>query len=95
MRDYPNGGFFFIDAAPIQAAGENGLHIEGIFEDAKRAIESGKVFVITGAVILNVAMSGIIATAYQTADGITITKQGETSIDIYIAENDVVTFSVD
>lgn len=47
MRDYPNGGFFFIDAAPIQAAGEDGLKIDGIFEDAKRAIEGGKVFVMT------------------------------------------------
>lgn len=46
MRDYPNGGFFFIDAAPIQAAGEEGLKIDGIFEDAKRAISGGKVFVL-------------------------------------------------
>lgn len=47
MRDYPNGGFFFIDAAPIQAAGNSGLKIDGIHEDAKRAIEGGKVFVLT------------------------------------------------
>ena len=47
MRDYPNGGFFFIDAAPIIAAGKTGLKIDGIFEDAKRAIEAGKLFVIT------------------------------------------------
>lgn len=47
MRDYSNGGFFFIDAAPIQAAGDAGLKIEDIFEDAKRAIKGGKVFVLT------------------------------------------------
>lgn len=47
MRDYPNGGFFFIDAAPIQAAGVNGLKIDGIYEDAKRAIAGGKVFVLS------------------------------------------------
>lgn len=48
MRDYPNGGFFFIDAAPIIAAGRGGLKIDGIFEDATRAIKAGKVFVMTG-----------------------------------------------
>ena len=47
MRDYPNGGFFFIDAAPIIAAGESGLKIDGISEDAKRAIKGGKVVVIS------------------------------------------------
>lgn len=63
MRDYSNGGFFFIDAAPIQAAGNAGLKIEGIFEDAKRAIAGGKVFVLTGLVISNVPMSGVVVSA--------------------------------
>ena len=47
MRDYPNGGFFFIDAAPIIAAGESGLKIDGIYEDAKRAIAGGKLLVVS------------------------------------------------
>lgn len=61
MRDYPNGGFFFIDAAPIQAAGENGLKIDGIFEDAKRAVEGGKVFVLTHVTVGTGANSGMTA----------------------------------
>lgn len=63
MRDYPNGGFFFIDAAPIQAAGNAGLKIDGIFEDAKRAIEGGKVFVLTGLTISDTPMSGVVVSA--------------------------------
>lgn len=95
MRDYPNGGFFFIDAAPIIAAGESGVKIDGIFEDAKRAFEAGKVFVVTGVTILGTAMSSCTATAYQGDDGIVISKQGEITFEIDIAENDTAVFTID
>lgn len=73
MRNYPNGGFFFIDAAPIQAAGENGLKIPGIFEDAKRAIEGGKVGIITGLIDSDdKPVGGVMATIYYTENDIQI-----------------------
>lgn len=92
MRDYPNGGFFFIDAAPIIAAGRDGLKIEGIFEDAKRAIEGGKVFVLTG-VPLTGAASGIIITAILGTESI---EGGEMDIQIMlqITNEDVILINV-
>lgn len=93
MRDYSNGGFFFIDAAPIQAAGNAGLKIEGIFEDAKRAIAGGKVFVLTGLVISNVPMSGVVFSAIggETTIGGTVT---ELTLTFQITNEDVIRINI-
>lgn len=92
MRDYPNGGFFFIDAAPIQAAGESGLKIDGIFEDAKRAAASGKVFVLTNfAPDEGTIINGVLAVASK-ADGVTAGMHvAEVTIAVVITSEDVVT----
>lgn len=92
MRDYPNGGFFFIDAVPIQAAGAGGLKIEGIFEDAKRAIAGGKVFVLTNFA----SEEGFIITGTMSAVSEPTMVSGgmmyaEKTIVVIIARNDVVT----
>lgn len=47
MRDYPNGGFFFIDVTEIQPVGTDGFEIEGIYDDMKRAVLSGKLIILT------------------------------------------------
>lgn len=92
MRDYPNGGFFFIDAAPIQAAGKDGLTIEGIFEDATRAIKGGKVFVLS-----NFAQDeGVLVNGVMTAIGESeIISAGlhlaEVTVALSITSEDVVT----
>ena len=95
MRDYPNGGFFFLDAAPIQAAGESGLKINGIFEDAKRAIAGGKVFVLTGLVSGDDALtfSGVVMFAYEDAGAI-IAETNVSGYMVNITSADVVTISV-
>lgn len=92
MRDYPNGGFFFIDAAPIIATGESGLKIDGIFEDAKRAIEAGKVFVITGRLSDSKPASGFVCfAAMSAADEISITDAPSGSYGYcYITSEDVI-----
>lgn len=100
MRDYSNGGFFFIDAAPIQAAGTNGLKIYGIFEDAKRAIAGGKVFVLTHIQLeqdgTSVKLSGVFATAGLSGTAIqaTATAYNDTYL-IMITNEDIITFVVD
>lgn len=93
MRDYPNGGFFFIDAAPIQAAGAEGLKIDGIFEDAKRAIAGGKVFVLTGLAISNVSTSGVVVSAM---GGETIIEGGSTEFTLMfqITNEDVILINI-
>ena len=92
MRDYPNGGFFFIDAAPIQAAGKTGLKIDGIHDEAKRAIKAGKLFVITGK--LSNSRPGSAFVCYATTDGddtVSITDApGGTYGYCYITSKDVV-----
>lgn len=97
MRDYPNGGFFFIDAAPIQAAGENGLHIEGIFEDATRAVKGGKVFVLTGCA----PAEGVLLNGTILYGGITENEGiggsatvGSFSINFSISSDDIVTLEI-
>ncbi len=95
MRDYSNGGFFFIDAAPIQAAGEGGLKIDGIYEDAKRAIKGGKVFVLTnfapdeGAIITGVM--GAVLEADGISAGLPVSEQ---TIALDITSEDVVTIEI-
>lgn len=93
MRDYPNGGFFFIDAAPIIAAGESGLKIEGIFKDAKRAIEGGKVFVLTGLTLGNAAVSGVIVSAALGDDSIE-GGDSELQIILQITDEDVILINI-
>lgn len=93
MRDYSNGGFFFIDAALIQAAGKSGLEIDGIFEDAKRAIEGGKVFVMTGLTMGGASVSGIILPAIlgdETIEG----GNSELTITYQITNENVVTINI-
>lgn len=93
MRDYPNGGFFFIDAAPIIAAGEGGLKIAGIFEDVKRAIEAGKVFVMTGIRIEQddeLFTSGVVTTMMSSAEAI----QGMSDIESVAVTTTVTTEDV-
>ena len=87
MRDYSNGGFFFIDAAPIIAAGEKGLKIDGIFEDAKRAVEGGKLVVVTNFPIEQTINSGmpVMIVAEGTLPDITgfiVNGNGETLFEI-------------
>ena len=96
MRDYPNGGFFFIDAAPIQAAGENGLKIDGIFEDAKRAVDGGKVFVLTN----YSPDEGVLATGTMTAASTLEGVQADCYIPngvitVVITPEDVVTITME
>ena len=94
MRDYPNGGFFFIDAAPIIAAGARGLKIEGIYEDAKRAIEGGKVFVLTGVTVNGTTISGIVLPA---VEKIGMSIEGgftELSLMFQITNEDVVIINI-
>lgn len=93
MRDYPNGGFFFIDAAPIIAAGESGLKIEGIFEDAMRAINGGKVFVMTGLTLNGGVVSGVILSAIGGAEGI---EGGDSELQIMfqISNEDVILVNI-
>lgn len=92
MRDYPNGGFFFIDAAPIIAAGASGLKIEGIYEDAKRAIEGGKVFVLTGVTVRDTAVSGLFVPAMlgETIEG----GYTELSLMFQITDEDVILINI-
>lgn len=93
MRDYPNGGFFFIDAAPIQAAGENGLKIDGIFEDAKRAVEGGKVFVMTNFASDESIVNGVMTVASETDTLSAGMSLAETTVSIVISPEDVVKIS--
>lgn len=93
MRDYPNGGFFFIDAAPIQAAGENGLKIDGIFEDAKRAVEGGKVFVLTAS-LEGAIFTGVMGTV-SASEGISaMLEVANQTIALTITSEDVVTIEI-
>lgn len=95
MRDYPNGGFFFIDAAPIQAADEGGLHIEGIFEDAKRAIKGGKVFVLTNFAPDEGSLVTGVMVAVSEADTISAgLPLGDGTVALVITSEDVVTITV-
>lgn len=97
MRDYPNGGFFFIDAEPIVAAGEDGLKIDGIFEDAKRAIEGGKVFVMTNyAPVADAApFSGIVLLGTGGASNIQVGAYlGTGNIVVTITVDDLVTIEM-
>lgn len=94
MRDYPNGGFFFIDAAPIKAAGASGLKIDGIFEDAKRAVAGGKVFVLSNyspvdGTIINGVMTAISGTATISAR----LSLGDGTVTLVITSEDVVTIT--
>lgn len=95
MRNYPNGGFFFIDAAPIQAAGKNGLKIDGIFEDAKRAVAGGKVFVLTNfAPEEGSLITGVMVAVFE-ADSISAgLSLGDGTIALIITSEDVVTITV-
>lgn len=94
MRDYPNGGFFFIDVAPIQAAGKNGLKIDGIYEDAKRAIAGGKVGIITGLIDPDgKPVGGIISAIYYSENDIQVAGLDVTNTaHIIISDEDVATF---
>lgn len=99
MRDYPNGGFFFIDAAPIQAAGENGLKIDGIFEDAKRAVAGGKVFVLAHVTVGTGANSGMMAgipmTGGVTGDNFSTSATiSDFTINLSISDEDYVTLEI-
>lgn len=99
MRDYSNGGFFFIDAAPIIAAGETGLKIDGIFEDAKRAIEGGKVFVLTNIQLeeggTSVKLSGVFATAGFAGTAIQATVTAYGAYLMMITNEDIITITAE
>lgn len=73
MRDYSNGGFFFIDVTVTMETYQSGRVVmdldETFADDVKRAIKAGKIFAITG--ITNVA--GVIAGAYVSEDTVYIT----------------------
>lgn len=93
MRDYLNGGFFFIDAAPIIAAGESGLKIDGIFEDAKRAIAGGKVFVLANfAPDENTLITGVMVAVNDNNEEISAGMSGAGGIvSVVFTPEDVVT----
>lgn len=94
MRDYSNGGFFFIDAAPIQAAGKNGLKIDNIFEDAKRAVVDGKVFVLSNYSPVNGTISNGVMIAISGASTISAKLSlGDGTVTLVITSEDVVTIT--